>query len=615
MDKLIKLKKRLIILLIITVPIFLFVSTYIMQKKTEDFIIETNVEKARKISEQLIITRDYISTIAPYVELTNKELHPFSFTPAYMGSIVAQKLSRDTGFYIKQTSQKYRNVKNLPDSKEREILKKLEKNNLKEYWEISKLNGKDSIRYGKSVYIKQECLACHGEVGKDVSKQMYDKIVSIYGDRGFGYKLGELRGMISVGIPLEMVEIQMSDYNQQSLIVILIVVVLILLFLYIENRLVYTPQILSITKSKEKLRELNQSLEDKVTQRTKELEDTLSKLENKNNKLEDSIFELTNTKDRLILSEKMATLANLIPSITKEINTPLGAIKLSSNVIEDDVKKLIENIEEVVYEFDENDKKLFFELLKDRENIENISTKDIRVYKKRLIEILEKEIDNPKDIASLFVKIGIFDINKYIDNLKNDKIEKILIIVYSLVNITKNSSNIDVSTDIISEVISALKIFSKLENSTVMNKVIIKDSIDTVLTLYRNRLKDNIEIIKEYKQVGSIYCYLDQMYQVWVNLIQNSIDAIKDNGVITVSISEDDIYQIVSIKDNGIGIPQENKERVFEPFFTTKDISDSSSGLGLEICKKIIENHNGKIEFNSDSDYTEFKVYLPKNII
>jgi signal transduction histidine kinase len=133
------------------------------------------------------------------------------------------------------------------------------------------------------------------------------------------------------------------------------------------------------------------------------------------------------------------------------------------------------------------------------------------------------------------------------------------------------------------------------------------------LILFSHNLKQGIKVIKNYALLDAIYCYPDELSQVWMNLISNAIHAIKTQGVIEISTSEDANYQIISIKDSGSGIPKELQEKIFDPFFTTKK-SGEGSGLGLDIVKKIIEAHNGKIELKSYEYGTTFTIYLSKNL-
>jgi signal transduction histidine kinase len=103
-----------------------------------------------------------------------------------------------------------------------------------------------------------------------------------------------------------------------------------------------------------------------------------------------------------------------------------------------------------------------------------------------------------------------------------------------------------------------------------------------------------------------------KLYQVFLNLILNAIDAIGSNGRIDVVLENknDEIY--VAIKDNGCGISKENLSSIFNPFFTTKD---NGTGLGLAIAFKIIEQHKGKIKVNSkENKGSEFIINFPITI-
>ncbi len=102
----------------------------------------------------------------------------------------------------------------------------------------------------------------------------------------------------------------------------------------------------------------------------------------------------------------------------------------------------------------------------------------------------------------------------------------------------------------------------------------------------------------------------DKIQQVLINLIRNAAHASQPKSTISVFLNQDDDNWIISVKDEGCGIPPENQEKVWQPFFTTKSIG---TGLGLDICKKIILNHGGQIYFESEVNKgTIFFIKLPK---
>ena len=140
----------------------------------------------------------------------------------------------------------------------------------------------------------------------------------------------------------------------------------------------------------------------------------------------------------------------------------------------------------------------------------------------------------------------------------------------------------------------------------------LKNSLETVLTIYQNQIKQGVTLEKDIDTLEDINCFADELNQVWTNLIHNALQAMKhDNQILTIGIKKEDKYQIVSIGDNGDGIPEDIQDKIFNPFFTTKPAGEGS-GLGLDIIRKIIDKHNGEINFDTKiREGTTFYVKLP----
>jgi len=144
----------------------------------------------------------------------------------------------------------------------------------------------------------------------------------------------------------------------------------------------------------------------------------------------------------------------------------------------------------------------------------------------------------------------------------------------------------------------------------VPEKVLINDVVSSVHDLFRKREDLDIHLIVPIDEYYS-YCDKNQLVRVLNNLINNAIQAIPDSrrGLIRISLKSKNNMAIISVKDNGIGISDEMKEKVFLPNFTTKS---SGTGLGLAMSRQIIESANGSITFESIKDAgTEFFVTLP----
>jgi signal transduction histidine kinase len=101
-----------------------------------------------------------------------------------------------------------------------------------------------------------------------------------------------------------------------------------------------------------------------------------------------------------------------------------------------------------------------------------------------------------------------------------------------------------------------------------------------------------------------------ELNQVWTNLIDNAIDAMKGKGDLQIRTCREDDNVLVEIVDSGVGIPAEIQSRIFDPFFTTKAVGDGT-GLGLDTAYRVIRKHHGSINLSSRPGYTCFRVRLP----
>jgi signal transduction histidine kinase len=135
--------------------------------------------------------------------------------------------------------------------------------------------------------------------------------------------------------------------------------------------------------------------------------------------------------------------------------------------------------------------------------------------------------------------------------------------------------------------------------------------IESVKAIKKEIDQNNINICMELNGVPKTMLDKEQMEQVIINIIINSVQAMGKDGNISIStsfIKEFNMVQ-VSISDTGGGIKKEDQDKVFEPFYTTKD---KGTGLGLAICSRIIENHDGYIDFKSrEGEGTVFLIKLP----
>ncbi|HEY9638026.1 MAG TPA: ATP-binding protein [Coleofasciculaceae cyanobacterium] len=342
----------------------------------------------------------------------------------------------------------------------------------------------------------------------------------------------------------------------------------------------------------------------------KQAEEALRK---KNEELTNALQQLQATQNELIQSEKMAALGQLIAGIAHEINTPLGAIRASIGNICTALDRFIQQLPQLFRQLSPEQQVDFFALLEaTRQNPKNLSSREERQLKRALKKELEAQgVENIDTLATVLVNMGITqEITPFIPLFKVKDNSFILESAYNLSTQITNSNNIMLAIERAAKIVFALKAYIRQSDSGQMTQAIVTEGIDIVLTIYHNQLKQGIEVIKNYEEIPAIFCYPETLNQVWTNLIHNAIQAMNSKGILEIAVAKQNNNIVVQITDSGCGIPPEIQSRIFEPFFTTKGVGEGS-GLGLDIVKKIIDKHRGKIEVESQPGRTTFSVWLP----
>ncbi|NKE71165.1 response regulator [Nitrospiraceae bacterium HYJII51-Mn-bac16s-1-B09] len=159
-------------------------------------------------------------------------------------------------------------------------------------------------------------------------------------------------------------------------------------------------------------------------------------------------------------------------------------------------------------------------------------------------------------------------------------------------------------------IVSDLKAFVRKDEAQ-FRPTDLHEGLDSTLNLMRTELKDRITIVKEYGEIDPVDAVPGQLNQVFMNLLQNAIHAIPDEGEIRIKTWKEDDRVKISVKDSGTGISPEHQKRIFEPFFTTKE-AGKGTGLGLSVSYRILQSHRGDITVISrPGQGTEFVITLP----
>jgi signal transduction histidine kinase len=178
------------------------------------------------------------------------------------------------------------------------------------------------------------------------------------------------------------------------------------------------------------------------------------------------------------------------------------------------------------------------------------------------------------------------------------------------VSIEKLLSRSREGTERVKQIVADLRTFSRMDQAELV-EVDLNREIERALTLMEPRLRDGIEVERDYGDLPPVRCYAGQLNQVFTNLLMNACDALEGRGRIRIRTRPSVGGVRLEFHDDGPGIPPETQARIFEPFYTTKPVGQGT-GLGLSISYGIVERHGGRMLVGSSPGAgTTFVVELP----
>ncbi|MBI4686304.1 MAG: DUF3365 domain-containing protein [Nitrospirae bacterium] len=528
--------------------ISLGITFYVIAKREEKLILRHIENEARIIHRQVIITREWlVSHKGIYVETapsvsTNPDIKKIpiettdksgrKFTRETPG-ILARELSRYTknkgNYWFKMTSLKLVNPENAPDTLEKDALLRFENNlNIKELISLETINKSKYMRYIAPVYIETGCLPCHAWQG---------------------YKIGDVRGAISITIPIDkhLAEISTNRKNMLTAGILTLAALMTAMFLMIK-RLVLTPMQrlkLSIKKFSEGSYSPNdivrtgdefESLSQSFSKMAKSLMDYHSSL---NEKVRTATAGLEEANQKLLEANSLLNETNLrksdfIARASHELRTPLTSIKGAMDYIsarlqlidpqQDDGQNAI------------NDLCTFLEVIK--KNSE------------RLVRLVNDMLDLER------IELGVSEFH-----------------------------------------------FINLNLSTLIHEVVtyLQPGIDSKHITFKIKAPEALRVCADE----------DRLRQVFINLISNAAKFSPPESEILIDAFSEENYIATEIHDRGRGVLPDEQEKIFDKFY--KSGSREGTGLGLAISKSIIEAHDGIIGVNSDGKNGScFYFKLPK---
>lgn len=292
------------------------------------------------------------------------------------------------------------------------------------------------------------------------------------------------------------------------------------------------------------------------------LQNSKDRLKKKNLKLQETLQELKQTQAKLIQTEKMSSLGQMVAGVAHEINNPLNFI--------------------------------YGNISHTREYCEDLMA-TIRVYQQTYRE------------ANSEIQAAIEE---------ND-------LDFVLEDLPKVLASMKMGADRIRDIVLSLRNFSRLDEAE-FKPADLHQGLDSTLPILQHRLKNKgrsgeIAIVKEYGNLPLVECYPGLLNQAFMNILANAIDALEepaDKQPTTPSISIrtrlENGRAVIEIADNGPGMSKKVRDRIFDPFFTTKPVG-KGTGLGLSVSYQIVvDKHGGQLDcISNPSEGTQFVISIP----
>lgn len=320
-------------------------------------------------------------------------------------------------------------------------------------------------------------------------------------------------------------------------------------------------------------------------------------------------------------TEKMASLGKLSAGLHHELNNPAAAALRASLELKEQLSLATDKFKAIMLlrlspeQVDQINNLVFSTIRKQAS--QSLSMMERSSLEDSIAQWLEEhKVEDAYAVAETFAqyKLDLEVLQQLEEICGNEQVGPVADWIYNVLVTEKLVDDIHESTRRISSLVGAVKSYSHMDRGSERERTDLEASIRNTLTILNFKLKKKkIEVSLEApKELPNPCVYAGELNQVWTNVIDNAIDAMEEEGKLSIRLSQKDNGIEIRITDNGSGISEDVADRIFDPFFTTKSISQGS-GMGLEISKKIIEQHGGSINAESKPGETTFSVFLPEN--
>lgn len=318
--------------------------------------------------------------------------------------------------------------------------------------------------------------------------------------------------------------------------------------------------------------------------------------------------------------EKMASLGKLSAGLAHEINNPASAISRTAERLNELFARqstlylVIAGHPHNQNTVDLIEKYISWTSVAGKEKITALQRSE---REEQLADWMEnKGITKAWDLAHIFAEtsMSLSDFDQLAQTIPGDIISEAIELIAGSNAIAKMIDEIHMAAKDITGLVSSIKVYSHMDQSPEYKQTDISRSLDDTLKMFGYILKQkNIGVNRDYqKDLPTVQANAAELNQVWTHLIENAIDAMDEGGELSLMAGSNNMGVQVRVIDNGSGIAKEIQQQIFDPFFTTKEVGQGT-GLGLDIARRILNQHRGQIEVQSKPGRTEMLIFIPYN--
>jgi len=353
-----------------------------------------------------------------------------------------------------------------------------------------------------------------------------------------------------------------------------------------------------ISAHSEELSQANALLERKVQERTAELKASLD--------------DLRRTQGRLVESERLSAVGQLAAGMAHQFNTPLGAIISANRTVLEFHQDRFRQLLKKVFGWTDAQRTRFLVLLDyeaevNRTDPPRPERRELRALVQRLQGL---GVVDPEAVADLLAELRLVSLPDHKADLASDPdLPAFLETLYEQAAARDMAQVVAMAGEKAATVLSALGNYLSPQSVGQTSEVHVERDLESVLTLVKGQIGRSVTVERRFAGVVA-WGSSTSLSQVWMNLINNALQAMRHTGTLRLETSRVKGRVIVRVIDSGEGIPEANLERIFDPFFTTK-VRGEGLGLGLDICRKIVHSCGGNIVVESRPGRTCFTIDLP----